>query len=85
MKINAVVIFFILLQLETLQHDTFPNKFAFAMTFSKAERQTFKGAGICLPSPVIPHAQLHVACNPSSSFAASLAIIQRARQCVENG
>ena len=46
--------FFILQQLETLQHDKFPIKIVFTLTVNKAQQQTLKCVGVYPPSPIFP-------------------------------
>jgi hypothetical protein len=51
LRINTIVIFFILQLLQTLQHDKFPTKIAFTATINKAQGQKLKHAGIYQSSP----------------------------------
>jgi len=63
----------------------FPIKIAFAMTLSKAQRQTLRRAGLYPPSPVFPHGQLCMSLSLSSSFdSVAVATVEGLRQRIGN-
>ena len=65
----------------TMNRRQFPVRPAFAMTINKAQGQSLRHVGVCLPEPVFAHGQLYVALGRSGVAANTKLLIHDIPGC----